>query len=382
MDPNDAVFDLLQTQISQGHQIGVQVCAHLHGEKIVDVAAGTMGPDDDRPVQPNSLFLSFSSTKGPTALLIHQLADSGQLDYDKPVADYWPEFAQNGKEQITVAQAMSHQSGLHALPKPFELSHLTDWDAGIERMENGVPAWEPGTATGYHAVTYGLLAGGIIAGVTGRHIQDVFRTEIAEPLGVQDEFFLGIPADSAVEERLTTLDIVAAGDGLPIPEDAPFYEAMPKQMWPYFNDLEIRQACMPGANGHFSARALSRMYGALANGGTIDGVSIVSPGRIAEMQKMQVDSVDRVLGTPIRKNTGFFLGGLGPDLKGELVHGPIGPNESAFGHTGAGGSVGFADPESGLGAAITLNKMSYPVPGEGVTLEICDLLRSLIGSPG
>jgi CubicO group peptidase (beta-lactamase class C family) len=378
MEHDAAVLALLHQQLEAGRQIGVQVAAYLHGEQIIDVAAGTMGPGDNRPVQHDSLFLSFSSTKGPAALVVHQLADRGLIDYDAPVAKYWPEFAQNGKGAITVAQAMSHQGGLHAMPPDFVPAHLTDWDAALNWVAGATPAWEPGTATGYHAVTYGWIVGGIVAGATGRHFRDVVRTDVAEPLGVGNEFFVGIPHEPGITSRLTSLAIVAAGDGLPIPDDSPFYEAMPKVMWPHFNSMEIRTACMPGANGHFSARALARMYGALANNGTIDGVSLVTSGRIADMQKLQTASVDRVLGTAIRKNTGFFLGGVGPDLNGNLVHGPLGPRETAFGHSGAGGSVGFADPEIGLGVAVTVNKMSYPLPGEGVTLEICDLIRSLV----
>ncbi len=378
MDRNAAVLELLQRQIAEGRQIGVQVCAYLHGEKVVDVVAGTRGPGDERPVEPNSLFLSFSTTKGITALAVHQLADRGLLDYDAPVAQYWPEFAAHGKDRITVWQAMSHQSGLHAMPDPVRPEHLTDWEAGLRRMEEGVPAWEPGTATGYHAVTYGWIAGGIIQKITGRHPSEVIRTEIAEPLGIGTECYVGLPAEPAVLDRLTTLHIVPAGTGLPIPDDADFFKAMPKAMWPGFNELPFRQACLPGANGHFTARALGKVYGALANGGEIDGVRLVTSDRIAQMQKLRTAEIDRVLLAPIRKNTGFFLGGLGPDLEGNLVHGPMGPNEGAFGHPGAGGSVGFADPDLGLGVGITINKMDYPLPGTGTTLEICDLLRSLV----
>jgi CubicO group peptidase (beta-lactamase class C family) len=378
-EANAAVQDLIDKQVADGRQIGVQVCAHRRGEAFVDVVAGTRGPGDDRPVEHDSLFLSFSATKGVTALAVHQLADRGLLDYDAPVASYWPAFGAHGKDRLTVAQAMSHQAGLHALPNPVQPEHLTDWDAAIARIEDGVPAWEPGTATGYHAVTYGWIAGGIVAAVTGRPIQDVIRTEIAIPLGLERELYVGIPEDPEVEARLTTLDIVPAGTGLPIPDDAPFYEAMPKAMWPHFNGTAFRRAVMPGANGHFTARALATMYGALANGGQLDGVRLVSPERIAAMQQLRTDDVDRVLMVSIRKNCGFALGGLGPDLDGNLVHGPIGPRESAFGHPGAGGSVGFADPEIGLGVGVTVNKMAYPNPGQGVTLEICDLLRDLAG---
>lgn len=378
MDHNAAVQTLVDTQVGEGRQIGCQVAAYIHGDKIIEVSAGTMGPDDGRPVRHDSLFLSFSCTKGPSSLVVHQLADRGVVDYDAPVATYWPEFAANGKGGITVAQAMSHQAGLHALPSPISRTHLADWDAGLDWVANATPAWEPGTGVGYHAVTFGWIVGGIVRGATGRHMTDVMRTEIAEPLGVANEFFLGIPDTPDVVTRLTTLEIVAAGDGLPIPEDSMFYEAMPKSMWPYFNEMAMRTACMPGANGHFTARALARMYGALANCGRVDGVELVSQDAIAQMQILRTAEADRVLGRSIRRGAGFTFGGLSPNLAGSLVPGPLGPNTGAFGHSGAGGSVGFADPATGLGVAVTLNKMAYPLPGEGVTQEICDLVRSLV----
>ena len=378
MDRNAAVLELLETQIAAKRQIGVQVAAYLHGEAIIEVAAGAMGPTDDRAVRNDSLFLSFSCTKGPAALVVHQLADRGVIDFEAPVASYWPDFAQNGKGAITVAQALSHQAGLHAMPPDFRPEHLTDWDSALDWVAGGTPQWEPGTTNAYHAVTYGWLVGGIVRGATGRHFSDVVRTEVAEPLGVADEFFVGVPDTPSVADRVATLAIVGPGEGFPVPDDSPFFAAMPKAMWQFFNDKEMRTACMPGANGHFSARALARMYGALAHRGAVDGVALISPAQIANMQTLQTDAVDRVLGRSIRRSTGFTLGGLGPDLSGNLVHGPQGPRETSFGHSGAGGAVGFADPAMGLGVAVTLNKMAYPNPGEGVTLEICDLIRSLV----
>ena len=365
---NTAVSDLIQRQVAEGRQIGVQVAAYKDGKPVVETVAGQMGPDDARPVQPDSLFLSFSTTKGVAALALHMLADRGQLDYDAPVAKYWPAFAQNGKERVTVAQAMSHQGGLHAMPVPFMPEHITDWDAGIKRMEEATPAWEPGTATGYHAVTYGWIVGGIVHGVTGRHIKDFIAEEIATPLGMANEMYVGIP--EGLDTRLTTLKIQVAGEGLPIPDDADFYKAMPKLMWPHFNGMPFRQACLPSGNGHFTARALARMYAALAGDGSVDGVRLVSPDRRAHMQRVMTRDVDRVLGVAMTKGIGFFMGG---EVNG--IHGATGPRTSAFGHPGAGGSVAFADPETGLAVAVTINKMQSPLPGEGTTLEICDLIR-------
>lgn len=379
MTAQDKIQALIERQVEAGQQVGLQVAVYRSGDLVVEASAGTMGPDDERAVQADSLFLSFSSTKGVAALVLHQLADAGELDFDAPVSRYWPEFAANGKEAITVAEAVSHQGGLHAMPEPFAPEHITDWDAGIARTAAATPAWEPGTASGYHAVTFGWVVGGIVAGATGRHIKDVIQSQIAKPLGVEDEFFVGIPGDGSVDGRLTTLEITPAGEGLPIPDDADFYKAMPKAMWPHFNGQPFRQACLPSGNGHFTARALARMYGALANRGQVDGCRLISEGHLPECSRLRTDSVDVVLGAPIRKNTGFFLGGLGPDLEGNLVHGLMGPNEQAFGHPGAGGSIGFADPDLGLGVAVTLNKMQYPMPGEGPTLEICDLIRAELG---
>ncbi|MDA3039603.1 MAG: serine hydrolase [Actinomycetota bacterium] len=377
MDVSAAVQELIDRQVGEGHQIGVQVAAYRSGEPWFDVAAGLMGPEDARAVEADSLFLSFSSTKGIAALAVHQLADQGVLDLDAPVAHYWPEFTANGKGSLTVAEAISHQGGLHAMPEPFAPEHITDWEAGVARTAAAMPAYEPGTATGYHAVTFGWIVGGIVAGATGRHVQHVIHDNIARPLGLEDELFVGIPANGDVDDRLTTLELLAAGDGLPIPDDADFYKAMPKAMWPYFNTMPFRTACLPSGNGHFTARALARMYGALANGGEIDDVRLISPAGLERIGRLETDRVDRVLGVPLRKSAGFFLGGLGLDLKGNMVHGPMGPSEAAFGHPGAGGSIGFADPTLGLGVGVTLNKMQYPMPGEGVTLEICDLIREL-----
>ncbi len=304
---NAKVLDLLERQIAEGRQIGVQVCAYRHGERIVDAWAGTMGEDDPRPVRADTLFHSFSTTKGVAATAVHILVDRGLIDYDAPVAGYWPAFAKHGKERLTVAQALSHQAGLHAMPSPFKVEHLTDWEDGIRRIEEGVPAYEPGTATGYHAVTFAWVVGGIVQGATGRHIKDAIRDEVSRPLGVEDEMFVGIP--DGLDDRLATVKIFNAGEGSPIPPDHDFYKAMPPEQWQHFNEMRVRKACLPSGNGHFTARALARMYAALANGGEVDGVRLVSPVRIAHMQRLMTEDEDRVLMTPISKGIGFFFGG-------------------------------------------------------------------------
>lgn len=370
---NDKVRSLLEKQIADGRQIGVQVCAYKDGKIVVDTWAGKMGPDDPRPVQGDSLFCSFSTTKGVTATAIHILADRGLIEYEAPVAQYWPKFAQNGKEKITVAQALSHQAGLHAMPKPYTVETLIDWEGGLKYIEGARPAYEPGTATGYHGYTFGWIAGGIVEGATGRHIKDVIREEIAEPLGVEDEMFVGIP--DGVEDRLTTLEIwdlqrIFLDLGIDLPPDSDWFKAMPSELWWYFNLMSVRKACIPSVNGHFTARALAKMYAALAGDGSIDEVRLVSSERIAEMQRLMTDDIDIVLGRRVYKSIGYMLGGEWP-----MSFLP----RTAFGHPGAGGSIGFADPEAGLSIAVTLNKMNWPTLGKFRAKEICDLIRSELG---
>jgi len=369
MTLNDEVKALIDSQVSDGKQIGVQVCAYQYGNNIVDTWAGTMGPNDHRPVKRGSLFCSWSTTKGVAATALHILADKGQLEYEVPVSDYWPEFGKHGKDKITVAQAVSHQAGIYKSPDLEIIENQTDWNRGLRYVENAVPVFTPGTKTGYHGLTFAWIIGGIIQKATGRHIRDVIREEIAEPLGIDKEMYVGIP--EGVEDRLTTLEIWDSTK-FGIPEGQEFFEAMPNIWWETANDLRVRKACIPSANGHFTANALAKMYGALANGGELDGVRLMSPGRIEKMTRVMSDGMDVVIGMESRKGIGFFLGGPGMES--------YGPRESAFGHGGAGGSIGFADPEVGLSIAVTLNKMVWAVTlEENRTLEICNLIQTELG---
>ncbi|MBK7328133.1 MAG: beta-lactamase family protein [Dehalococcoidia bacterium] len=374
---SEKVRALLLDQIQRGTQLGTQVCAYRNGEMIVDAWAGEIGPEDSRPVQADTLFPSFSTTKGVAATALHILADRGVIDYAAPVSEYWPEFAVNGKERITVAQAMSHQSGLHAAP-PNEVA--LNWDRAIDFIASGTPAYEPGTSTGYHAITYAWVVGGIVQGASGRHIKDVIQEEIAGPLGIQGEMYVGIP--DGVEDRLAWLqsppeptpEQAAMNPMANLPDDHDFFKAMPRTGALDWNSMEVRKACIPSANGHFTARALARMYAALAHGGEVGGVRLVSPERIAQMSRVQVDTPDRVIFMPIRKSIGFFNGG-----KTMGMHGATGPRETAFGHPGAGGSIAFADPDVNLSIAVTINKMQGTLQAEGPTFEICELIRKELG---
>ncbi len=372
-----AVEALVQRQLDDGRQLGLQVAAYLHGELVVDISAGVMGPRDPRPVHPDTLFTSFSTTKGVASAALHLLADRGLVDYDLPVAHYWPEFGAHGKDRVTVAQAMAHMAAIHEAPNPLTAAFVTDWEGGLRYVADAVPAWEPGTATGYHALTWSWVAGGIIQHASGRHIKEVLEDDIARPLGISGEMYIGIP--DGVEERLATLKAAPGGRSgteTPGPVNPELLKSMPPRMEFTYHQLEIRRACLPASNGHFTARALARLYGALANGGEIDGVRLVSPERIPHMYRLVTDAEDRVLGGHPRKGIGFWLGDpVGNDTL------PFGRRPTAFGHKGNGGSVGFADPETGLGVGITINLMQPLLHQDGPTVEICDLIRSELGIP-
>ena len=377
---NAKVQQLLEAAVADGRHLGLQVAAYKDGELVVDAWAGTIGPGDDRPIGRDSLFCSYSTTKGVAAAALHLLADRGAVEYDAPVVRYWPAFAASGKGEITVAQAMSHQAGLHATPVPTR-AFVLDWQRGLDYVADLAPAWTPGTATGYHALTYGWIVGGIVQGATGRHIKDVIREEIARPLGIADELYVGIP--DGVEKRLTTLQQpppLAPGVPDPVaslPPDHDYFKAMPLNTGMDFNDLDLRQACLPSANGHFTARALARLYGALANGGEIDGVRLVPKERIAAMHRVQTELPDRVLfGLRIPKAIGFWTGGRwAPGGVASFM----GARRTAFGHPGRGGSAAWADPDVGLSVAITLNKLQLGIFGGGIAFDVGGLIREELG---
>jgi CubicO group peptidase (beta-lactamase class C family) len=203
--------------------------------------------------------------------------------------------------------------------------------------------------------------------------------DIAEPLGVADQMYVGIP--DGIEDRLATLQTLESEFEFPVPDDHDFFKAMPRESNVDWNSLRVRKACLPSANGHFSARALARMYGALANGGEIDGVRLVSPERIGLMSRIVTEEADRVIFITIPKGGGFMMGG---PIKSPFGEGPsaTGPRRTAFGHAGAGGSTAFADPEVGLSIGVTLNKMQNTLQAEGPVTEVCQLIRRELGVNG
>lgn len=371
---NERVQRLLDKQVASGEEIGLQAAVYIDGELVVDAWAGVADEATGRPVDGDTLFTSWSTTKGFVATCIHILADRGQLDYDAPVATYWPEFAANGKAGVTVRHALTHRAGIPQMPAAVTPEMMTDWDAMCAAIAAHEPLWEPGTKTGYHAWTFGWILGEIVRRVDGRSLAHFAQEELCRPLGITD-FYLGIP--DAVEPRVATLR--QDPQHLANTEDS---TGLNRAVIPphvstaaVVNRPDFRRASIPGGGGIMNARAIARHYAMLTNDGSLDGVRILSPGRVDLIRTLQTDEHDEVFGGPAYKGMGYFLGG-DPARGGNAT---MGPAESAFGHGGNGGSMGFADPERRLALGLTKNYMRAPVEGQSTTAQlVADLVRSYV----
>jgi CubicO group peptidase (beta-lactamase class C family) len=384
----EAASDLLERQVAAGEHIGFGVCVYHHGKKVVDVWGGLADEDAKKPWQADTMAVSFSTTKGLTATCLHILADRGLVDYEAPVATYWPEFAQAGKEKITVYHILTHQAGLAPVPGELHGADLYDWDRVIKGIETQEPAWEPGTISGYHAVTFGFLVGEVVRRVSGKGIGKFLQDEVCAPLGLKD-MYIGAP--ESVEPRIARLksrmvptpellkqmqERLASGQPLVDPMMERAMGARPGSMLQpregeaadnTFDTPEAHRAEIPAANGIMTARDLARMYACLGNGGELDGARLMSAERVKIMSKLQTKRPDRIIQVEVGWALGYMTGGI--------EGWPQGPRETAFGHAGLGGSIGFADPEIGMAFGFTTNALAMDLIGYGRTAALAEAAR-------
>jgi CubicO group peptidase (beta-lactamase class C family) len=295
----------------------------------------------------------FSVGKGLIAACAARLAGQGRLDLDAPVAACWPEFGAAGKDKITMRQLLSHQAGLPAVRRRLPPDAMLDWTAMTAALAAQDPWWEPGTGHGYHVNTFGFLVGEVIRRRTGATVGTLLREEIAGPLGA--DVHIGLPA--AEHPRVATF---IWPDPPPAEEEPPGLDhAGLMQHNAYFNPGGLsgagainspgwRAAEIPSANAHATARGVARVYAALAAGGRLDDTTIVDPAALTEAVTEHAYGQDLVLGRPSRFGLGFQL--TQPER-------PIGPGQATFGHFGAGGSLGFCDPEAGLAFGYVMNQL-------------------------
>ena len=366
---NDAVQQTLDKLVAEGSEIGVQVCAWLGEEQIVDCWAGLADRDAGTPVDGDTLFNVYSVTKAVTATALHIQVERGLVEYDTPVSTYWPEFAQAGKQNVTVRQVLSHVSGVLRMPPDVTPELMTNWDWMCTRIAEMPGAFPAGSRSSYQSMTFGWLVGEVVRRTDPkrRPFGQFVREEIAEPLGATD-LWLGILG--AAEPRVAKLDAAAvyiAPDGNLMREAQPLIvDLMPDP----FERPYVRRACIPAVGGIFNARSEARFWAMLANGGQLGGVRLMSEERVASFAapRPHFDDADEVffgMKVPIGW-AGYWLGGA----EAPPVSAPR--NMRALCHPGMGGSIGWADPDLKLAVAFCHNRMFD-------TIDIAEDSRTIIG---
>ncbi|KAB7644446.1 serine hydrolase domain-containing protein [Polymorphobacter fuscus] len=354
VDPRyDAVRSAFAANFAGAGDVGASFCATKDGEIVVDLWAGVADAETGKPWERDTIVNVYSTTKTMCALTALLLADRGELDFSRPVADYWPEFAANGKAAVNVAQLMSHSAGLSGFKERVTKDDLYDWDKVTGLLAAQAPFWEPGTAPGYHGITQGYLVGEVVRRITGATLGTVFRTEIAAPLGA--DFHVGLPASE--DDRVAVLIPPPAGQGIADMSDRPLTAKMATN--PAVNPLETRTrawrgAEIPAANGHGNARSVAVVQSLVANGGVSNGTRILSEAGVRRALEFQIEGDDRVLGMPVRYGLGFGLAG------GQL---PL-PNADCCYWGGYGGSLVINDLQARTTFAYAMNKMAGTTTGD------------------
>lgn len=355
-----AVADAFARNFVEHGDVGAACSVYVDGRAVVDLWGGDADRENGRPWARDTLCLTFSTTKGVTAVVCNRLIEQGLLDPDAAVARYWPEFAANGKERIPVKWVLSHRAGLAHCEGTFTLDEVMAVEPVVTALAAQAPNWEPGTAHGYHARTYGWLAGEIVRRITGETLGGYFARELAAPLGL--DYFIGLP--EALEPRVARLYPPVADAELHVLVDRALADADtllgkvmsgPSGLFRYddmWNTRALHATEMPSSNGIGDARSIARLYAACI--GEIDGFRALADETVRQATVVLSEGTDVVLGFP----TAFGLGFSTPVML------PPGVGPRAFGHAGAGGSLGFADPDAGIAFSYVMNQMQLGLTGD------------------
>ena len=346
--------------IESGAEVGAALAVRVDKQPVVDLWAGHQDSARTRPWDEHTIVNLKSVGKAVSAVCALRLVEGGALDLDSPVSRYWPEFAQAGKTQLPVRYLLTHQAALPAVFQPLPRGAVLDWEAMTRALAAQEPWWEPGAGHGYHVNTYGFLIGEVVRRITGQSLGTYLRDEIAGPAGI--DFFIGFgpeldarcadvipprPAPEAGRSRGLLDGELATLTGLARMRAGAYRNPAGLSGQGIINTRAWRAAEVPSTNGHGNARAVSRLYAALSDDGELDGVHILSPATVEMAIAEQVYGEDIVLQRPTRFGLGFQL---------TMVERPLGPGPRAFGHFGAGGSLGFADPDAHVAFAYAMNQ--------------------------
>lgn len=349
------VIDQLEEGFRSRGETGATLCITHEGRTVVDAWGGTFGED--------SISVVHSCTKGATALCAHVLASRGLLDIEAPVTDHWPEFGRHGKDKTTVRMMLDHSAGVPVFRRDIERGQLYDWDTVVSFLEDEEPHWEPGTRNGYHMINFGWTVGELVRRVSGRSLGTFFQEEIAGPLGI--DLWIGLPEEQEHRvvplvpygrqsgERLSAFALDLLNDPQSIPA-----LAMRNVMSTNMNERAYRAAEIGGGGGVTNARGLAGMYTPLA----LDDGRLVDHDTLERMRRVSVATNDDAT---LRIATRFALGFMvSMDNRAKAEKDSVVLGEHAFGHVGAGGSIGFADPSLGLAVGYTMDSM-----GPGILLN-------------
>ena len=359
----ERVREAFEAQLASD-ELGAGFAAIRDGEVVVDIWGGWANREQTRPWVEDTIVPVYSSTKGVSALVIALLHDRGELDYDATVASLWPEFGANGKDNVTIRQTLAHQAGVPGFLQPIDPDLWLDPPAAAAAIAALEPLWPPGSASGYHPLTWGYIAGEIAKRASGRTLGTILREDICTPLGI--DFQIGTPESEharASEMRKPT----RAGEFGEItpPRKAAFFT---KWAAPVRGSAQWRKIEIPSANGHATALGVARLYEAYATGGIVNGARVLSQEGFDALTKRVWFGDDLVLPFKIDWRAGI----IGNSNR------IYGPNTEAFGHSGAGGSVGFGDPVAGVSAGYVMNKQSHHIMGDPRSLKLIDALYSCL----
>lgn len=353
----EAVRDAFSRNFDEHGEVGAAVCITVAGTTVVDLWGGWQDAGRRRLWEEHTLVNFFSIGKGLTALCAAMVAERGLVALDVPVARYWPEFGAAGKASITFREVLAHQAGLPAIRHRLPDGAMLDWPLMCASLAAEKPWWEPGQRHGYHVNTFGFLVGEVIRRTDGRRVGRFLADEVAGPLGA--DVHIGLP--SSEHDRVADFlwPGASAGPSGPPIEPGEVSDETLMHNNAYYNPPDLsgagrvntaawRSAEFPSTNGHGTARGVARVYSAMAAWGRTDGVRLIGQDGLAEMARVHSDGVDAVLGRPSRFGLGVQL--TQPERK-------LGPNPGAYGHFGAGGSLGFCDPTAGVGFGYVMNAM-------------------------
>ena len=365
-DQFQGVREVLANSIESGADVGASVAVYSKGELVVDIWGGHLDETRSAPWVADTIVNVWSTTKTMTFLVALMLADRGELDFFAPVVKYWPEFGANGKASIEVRHLLSHSAGLSGWAAPMVPEDLADWERCTANLAAQAPWWEPGTASGYHALTQGYLIGEVVRRITGTSIGSVFASEVATPLGA--DFHIGLPASQEHRVSMVIPPSELNLDGVPVDSIAyrtltsPAVDAtMPQHRW-------WRAAEIPAANGHGNARSVATIQSIIANRGRFHDQEFFSPATSDLIFETQQNGIDLVLGTEFRFGMGY---GLSTSVM------PLGPRSCFWG--GFGGSVIIMDQDLELTVAYMMNKMRVGLVGDtrGSDLAVAATMAAL-----